>query len=30
MSLYFSAGVWISLALIHAPRLKTGLANGGA
>jgi hypothetical protein len=28
MSLYFSAGVWISLSLIRAPRLKTGLANG--
>ena len=24
MSLYFSAGVWISLSLIRAPRLKTG------
>ena len=26
MSLYFSAGVWISLSLIRAPRLKTGIA----
>jgi hypothetical protein len=25
MSLYFSAGVWISLSLIRAPRLETGL-----
>jgi hypothetical protein len=24
MSLYFSAGVWISLALIRAPRLRGG------
>jgi hypothetical protein len=28
MSLYFSAGVWISLSLIRAPRLKTGMTNG--
>ena len=27
MSLYFSAGVWISISLIRAPRLKTGLAT---
>jgi hypothetical protein len=27
MTLYFSAGVWISLSLIRAPRLKTGLAT---
>jgi hypothetical protein len=26
MTLYFSAGVWISLSLIRAPRLKTGFA----
>jgi hypothetical protein len=30
MTLYFSAGVWISLSLIRAPRLKTGMANGAA
>jgi Na+-translocating ferredoxin:NAD+ oxidoreductase RnfA subunit len=30
MSLYFTAGVWISLSLISAPRLRTGLANGGS
>jgi hypothetical protein len=29
MSLYFSAGVWISLSLISAPRLRTGIVNGG-
>jgi hypothetical protein len=27
MTLYFSAGVWISLSLIRAPRLKTGLVT---
>jgi hypothetical protein len=29
MTLYFSAGVWISLSLIRAPRLRTGIVNGG-
>ena len=28
MTLYFSVGVWISLSLIRAPRLKTGLTTG--